>query len=84
MPPLGHAVGFVDRQPRDLQLLESCHEPSVGKALRRHVQQADGAAGRLLEDLSLPFPRNGRVDRSGLHSGVLERVHLILHQGKER
>ena len=84
MAPLRDAVGLVDREQGDLQLVEQ-RQPAFGdQALGCEIEQIQLAgAGAPLDGLHL-LEILGRVQELGAHAGLVQRRHLILHQRDQR
>ena len=84
MPPLAHAMGFIDGKQRDL-----CIGQHIGKARRRHafgrhIKQIEFAPSQLPPDLGALFGTKRGVERRGRNPGLLQRLHLITHQRDQR
>ena len=84
VPPLGHAVRLVDREQRDLPLLEQRDRGRRAERLGCQVEQVE-LAGPELGRHHLPLARIlGRVEEAGPNAERPQRVDLVLHQRDER
>ena len=84
MSPLGHTVRLIHCHHADRQAFQPCQKTLVGEALRRHIEQLDGAIVEPLID---------RLQLTGIHTGIqsccrdiqpIKLVYLILHQRNQR
>ena len=82
--PFGDAVGLVDGDEVQVEVVQEMAEPGQGQPLRGRVQNFDLPP----EDLALhPFDlrrRKGTVDEPGGDAIGVQRVHLVLHEGDQR
>ena len=84
MPPLGDAVGLVDRDQPDVDGVEKVAKARNGQALRRDVEQLEPARpGRGIDAVGLAR-RHRAVDERRRDAIRPQRVHLILHQSDQR
>ena len=88
VPPLAHAVRFVDGEktqlPARVQRIQQLQKARRGHALGRGVQQRDVPRQQLpLHGLGLAPVLRG-IEEAGGHASFVQRVHLVLHEGDER
>ena len=85
MPPFAQAVGLVDREERDLALLDGGAEAGVAEALGRHQHEPAGAVGeRSQHRVGLTRGQRGVEHARRAMSRRCQRIALVAHQGDER
>ena len=83
MAPLRHAMGFVDGEQGQGELLQPIEKARAQQPLWRHIKQIQLAL--------LKGPPHGRrlrgfqrgVEGGGPHPGLAQALHLVLHQGDQ-
>ena len=84
VPPLRHAVRFVDGDQRDLATLQQLERSVHQQPLGRDVEQAGLPAAQALQHrAALPLGQ-GRVQHVGDDAGLAQLGHLVGHQGDQR
>ena len=87
VPPLRHAVGLIDRKQGQRllarQLAQSLLQVVRQQPLGRHVEQLELAGVQLPPQRRPLLRRQGRMQRSGPHPRLAQRLHLVLHQGDQ-
>ena len=84
MPPLRHAMRFVDGKQRNLRGLEQIEAARRHQALRCDIDQVDAAGAHQALDARRFFVGLGRIQERGAHAQFGQRIHLILHQCDQR
>ena len=85
MPPLAQAVGFVDREQRDLALLDGGSEAGVAEALGRNQHEPARAVGeRAQHRLRLTRGQRGIEHPRRTMPRRCQRIALVAHQCDER
>ena len=82
--PLRHAVRFVDREQRELDLVEQRERPLAEQPLWGHVEQVDPAGTQSRLDVEHLLVRERGVEAGRPHAGLQQRVDLVAHQRDER
>ncbi|MNF56789.1 hypothetical protein D3C84_382900 [compost metagenome] len=82
--PLGHAVGFVDREQADLKTLQESQHARLHQALGREIEQLDLAAADALGDIPLGLGREGGVQRYRRYAQFVQGGDLVVHQCDQR
>ena len=84
VPPLRHAVRFVDGEQRHLVLRQHVERAFLHEAFRCDVQKIEGAGCELAFDFVLRLPVQRRVEKRGPDADVEQSVDLVLHQSDQR
>ena len=88
MPPLAHAMRFVNCKQRQLaafvQPVELREKARRRHALRRRVEQCDLAAQQAALDILRLFPIQRGVEKGRRHARLVQRTHLVVHQRDQR
>ena len=82
--PLGHTVRLVDREQRDLALVEQPRGRLDPEPLGRQVEQVEVTGQEGLLDLAALLVVLGRVEETGPDPERGQRVDLVLHQRDQR
>jgi uncharacterized membrane protein YhaH (DUF805 family) len=86
--PLADAMGFVDRHQRKqaalVQRIEHRQEARRQDPFGRGIQQHQTPCQQLPFDAARVRPVERAVEERGMHAHLLERAHLVLHQGDQR
>jgi len=86
--PLAHAMRFVDRKQAEQSALEQRihlrQKTAIGHALGGRVQQGDFAAQQTPLDVAGFFAGEGGVEEGGIHTRLVQRTHLVVHQCDQR
>jgi hypothetical protein len=84
VPPLAHAMGFVDGKQAELaalvQRLQQRHEARGGEPLGRGVDQRQLAAQQLALHLGRLFAAEAGIQVGRGHTGFVQRPDLVVHQ----
>ena len=83
VPPLGDAVGLVDREKRYPDPGDRLPEAFVVEAFRGDVEEAQGALADGVHEGAHLVARERRVKAAGGHSARGELIDLVLHQGDQ-
>ena len=82
--PLTDAVGLVDGDQGQGRGLQTAQHGRLHQPFGRQIEKIKLAVGQPFED-EIPLARAGRrIQPLGRHAGLLERRHLIAHQGDQR
>ena len=84
VPPLRHAMRFVDGEQADARALQQFLETGRHQALRRDVEQVDLTVAQRALGRHRLGARQRRIQIRGAHAHFGERGHLILHQRDQR
>ena len=84
LTPLGHAVGLVHRRQGDVHRGAQAEKALGHKPLRGHVENLVGPRPGPAEHLPVLLRRQGGVDERRRNARLLQRGHLVLHQGDQR
>ena len=81
--PLRHAVRLVDREERDVDLVEQHQRPFAEQPLGGHVEEVDRTGAQPRLDVEHRPVVERRVEARRPHPGLDEPGDLIAHQGDE-
>ncbi|MNJ68776.1 hypothetical protein D3C77_650540 [compost metagenome] len=84
MPPLRYAVGFVNREQRDIQRAQEVQHALLHQTLWCQVEHFYFASTNTPGKLTLLLGTQGGVERSRRHTQLIERGHLVFHQRNQR
>ena len=84
VPPLGDAVGLVDGEQGDRQLLEPVEEAVAEQPLRGDVEQVEFTGMQPGQDLTGLRRLQRRIVERRTHAVGHQGVDLVLHQGDQR
>jgi len=88
VPPLAHAMRFINREQAKLaafmQRVELRQKTRRGDALRRGIQQRDFAAQQALLGLISLFAVQRGIQKRRAHTGLVQRADLVVHQRNQR
>ena len=84
VPPLRHAVRFVDGEQADARSLKQIEEARRHQPLGRHVDEVQPPGRQIALDLRGLGARQRGVEVRGAHAGFFQRGHLVLHQRDQR
>ena len=84
MPPLGNAVGLVDRDRADIPSTQIFLPMIEHEALRRGVEKPVAALVQTCQARFGFFDAERGIQKCRLHTRRLQLVHLILHQSDQR
>jgi hypothetical protein len=82
MPPLAHAMRFVDREQGDVGLVEQLREALLARPLGRDVEQVELARAQGIADRARILAEAGQ--RGGADAEPLGRADLVVHQRDKR
>jgi hypothetical protein len=82
--PLADAMGLVDRDERRREARGEGAEARVGETLGGDVGELEGAGPQPREPLAHLVGRQRRREDRRRDAALLERAHLVVHQGDER
>ena len=82
--PLRDAMGLVDRQHADPGALEQRNGVGLGEPLGRHIDEAQFAAGDLVQDGAVLVEIIVGVQARGRDAVALELRHLVAHERDQR
>ncbi len=80
VPPLRHAVRFVDREKREPRALEQTQEARRRQPLGRDVEQVEPAGEQIALDFCRRLRAERRVEAGRSHARFAQRRHLVVHQ----
>ena len=80
MAPFADAVGLVDGDKGDCEILDGRQESRVRQALRRNVQDLELAAFDAVPNLFLSPKAERVVKESGMQAQLNELPHLVAHE----
>ena len=84
MPPLTHAVGFIDREERELRIVKQAMSRIGQQTFRCHIEQFQFASAGLLSNLVFFGARQRAIQKCSTDSASDQRVDLIFHQRDQR
>ena len=84
VPPLRHAMRFVDCEQPDWRAFQKIEETRRHQALGRYVQQVDFAIAQRAFGGGSLGARQCRIQVRGANADFLERGNLVLHQCDQR
>ena len=84
MAPLAHAMGLVDGKERDLDARKHIGKAGGRHPFRRHIEQVEFAIAQLPAHLGGFLRRQRRIERSGRHARLFQRLDLVAHQRNQR
>ena len=84
MPPLRHAVGFVDGKQRDFRLRQQHQRTVLHQAFRCDVEHVKLTGDQLPLDLLLRCPVQCRIEIGSADANRFQCINLVLHQGNQR
>ena len=84
VPPLRDAVGLVNGEQRDSDLLKQREGAFLGEALRGNVEQVQLPGPQRLLDPPGSISLQGGVQVAGPHAQLRQGGYLVLHQGDQR
>ena len=84
VPPLAHAVGFVDGEQADFGVVEKAQEAFAYQTLGGNVEQFQVACLDGVGNLLHLTAANATVHAGGGHACGLQGGHLVVHQGNQR
>ena len=84
VPPLRHAVRFVDGEQRDARLFEQALKTRGEQAFRRDIQQLELAGDEFALDLHRRRAIQTRIQKLGGDAQFFQGGDLILHQRDQR
>ena len=84
MPPLRHAVGFIDREQGQREFIESAQEILADHPLGADVEQFQLAAMQLRQGRARLILAQRGVVAGGLHPVGEQRIDLVFHQRDQR
>ena len=80
MPPLGHAVGLVNGEQRNVHTPQQGQRALLGQAFRGDVQQVQLAPVQGLFHLADLGRAQGGIEVTRVYAQLAQGVHLVLHQ----
>ena len=84
MPPVAHAVRFINREKGDVRFVQSTQHLFRAEAFRSDVQQLELPFVEVAGDLPLLLVGERAVDEGAGNPVRAERVDLILHERDQR
>ena len=84
VPPLRHAVRFVDGKQADARSLKQVEEARRHQPFGRDVDEIQPPRSQVSLDLGGLGARQRGVEVCSAHAGLFQRGHLILHQRDQR
>ncbi|MNO92050.1 hypothetical protein D3C76_836120 [compost metagenome] len=84
MAPLGHAVGFVDGEQRDVQPLQEAQHARLHQTLGREVEHFHFTAADPCRQVTLLLGTERGVQCRGGHTQFFQGRDLIVHQRDQR